>query len=281
MANAKVSKKIQELIKTATPKQKAILVVMNYTDKKQLREKPLLTDEEVESIKDSLTPDEAREYNKWICCYNVYAEIAPIIGLAIAQYKEQAQEVCGYLRIAESYSQEKNHLNAIFESLKEAKSKTALSAFGEALSTLRFQYSELKRDEEGYIEIDTTNLFTHIRQMIKQMGWAMMALKSFIIALDDWTKRHKSKKLMPPVLVEALDDIKIDSAIDIPPTYSRRLLKDRIRRAEKRGETYTPTAAELNKALFPCYEEMPEDKEFITMWSNRIAKTENSLNNGK
>lgn len=281
MANAKVSKKIQELIKTATPKQKAIMVCRDWIDRNQIQQEPLLTEEEARAIIGSITPDEAIEYNKWIRVYKVYTEVAPIIGLAIAQYREQAEEIVGYLRVLDSYAQEENHLNTIFKSLKEAKSKTALSAFGEALSTLRFQYSELKRNEEGYIEIDTTNLFTHIRQMIKQMGWAMMALKSFIIALDEWTKRHKSKKLMPSVLVEALDDIRTDSAIDVPPIYSRRLLKDRIKRAEKRGETYTPTAAELNKALFPCYEEMPEDKKFITMWSNRIAKIENSLKNGK
>lgn len=281
MANAKVSKKIQELIKTATPKQKAIMVCRDWIDRNQMQQEPLLTEEEARAIIESITPDEAIEYNKWIRVYKVYTEVAPIIGLAIAQYREQAEEIVGYLRVLESYAQEENHLNAIFESLKEAKSKTALSAFGEALSTLRFQYSELKRDEEGYIEIDTEKLYSLINDKIKQIYWAMMALKSFIIALDDWTDKRKGKKLLPPILSGLLDDIKADTIINVPPTYSRRLLKDRIKRAEKRGETYTPTAAELNKALFPCYEEMPEDKKFITMWSNRIAKIENSLKNGK
>lgn len=271
MRKSQLSKKIQEVIKTATPKQKAILVVMNYTDKKQLREEPLLTDEEVESVKDSLTPDEAREYNRWIGCYNVYAEIAPIIGLAIAQYKEQAQEVGGYLRIAESYSQEENHLNTIFSELKETGNKTALSALSTSLSHLRFKFAELKRDEEGYIEIDTTNLFTHIRQMIKQMGWAIMALKAFIVAIDEWTKSHKSKKLMPPVLVDALDDIRTDSAIDIPPTYSRKYLKEKI------AKGYEPTIAEQEKAIFPCYEEMPLDENFLDIWRKRLVKIENSI----
>lgn len=72
MATPKVSKRVQEIIKTATPKQKAILVTLDWTDKNQLRQEPLLTDEEVKAVIDSLTPEEGREYNKWIRCYNVY-----------------------------------------------------------------------------------------------------------------------------------------------------------------------------------------------------------------
>lgn len=282
MANAKISKKIQELIKTATPKQKAIIVCRDWVDKNQIQETPLLTEEEAKAIIDSLTPEEGKEYNKWIRAYNVYAEVAPIIGLAIAQYREQAEEIVGYLRVLESYAQEENHLNMIYEAIKDSKSKTALSTFDAAIKNLRFQYAgKTTRDEEGYIEIETESLYSLIREKIKQMGWAMMALKAFIISLDEWTDKHKSKKLLPPTLSGLLDDIKADTIINVPSTYSRRLLKDRIRQAEKRGETYTPTIAEQKKAIFPCYEEMPEDKEFIEMWSNRIAQIENSLKNGK
>lgn len=280
MDNTKISKKIQELIKTATPKQKAIIVCRDWVDRNQIRQEPLLTQEEARAIIESLTPEEVKEYNKWIRAYNVYAEVAPIIGLAIAQYREQAEEIVGHLRVLESYEQEENHLNIIFEALKDS-NKTALSAFGEALSTLRFQYSELKRDEDGYIEIDTKKLYSLIKGKIKQMGWAMMALKAFVIALDEWTDNHKSRKLLPPTLSGLLDEIKADTIINIPSAYSRRILNDRIRQAEKRGETYTPTIAEQKKAIFPCYEEMPKDEQFIMMWRNKIAQIENSFKNGK
>lgn len=50
MANAKVSKKIQELIKTATPKQKAIMVCRDWLDRNQMQQEPLLTEEEARAI---------------------------------------------------------------------------------------------------------------------------------------------------------------------------------------------------------------------------------------
>lgn len=274
MATPKISKRVQELIKTATPKQKAILVTLDWTDKNQLRQEPLLTDEEVKAVIDSLSPDEGREYNKWIRCYNVYREIAPIIGLAIAQYREQAEEIVGYLQVLESYSQEENHLNTIYEALKATGSKTALSAFDSALSHLHFKFSDLSRDEEGYIEISTDKLLSVVRERVKSIGWAYKALKAFIVALDEWTAKRKSKKLMPPVLANNLDAIREDTAINVAPTYSRKFLKERIAKGHK------PTIAEEKRALFPCYEDIPVDEEFLTMWRNKINNVENSLKNG-
>lgn len=281
MANQRISKKIQELIKTATPKQKAIIVSKDWTDMRQVRQEPLLTEEEVTAIRDSIkTPEEAKEYNKWITCYNVYADVIPLIGLALAQYREQAEEIVGYLRVLESYEQEENHLNSIFEALKESNSKKALSAFDSSLKNLRFQYAELKRDEEGYIEIDTSNLFSIVQDKVRAISFACMALKAFIIAVDNWTNKHKSRKLMPPTLYENMDAVKSDTLINVVPSYSRRFLKDKIAQAEKRGETYTPTISEKKKAIFPCYDEMPIDKEYIDMWTRKMNNIEASLKNG-
>lgn len=280
MINPKLSKKVEELIKTATPKQKAILVVTDWTDRQKVRKEPLLTENEVRAIQNSLTPQEGKEYNKWIRCYNVYAEIAPIIGLAIAQYREQAEEIVGYLRTIEAYEQEENHLNTIYEALKDSKSKTALSAFDKSLKVLRFQFAELTRDEEGYIEINREKLFEIVRAKIKSMGFAYTCLKAFIIAIDKWTDKHKSKKLMPPALSAPLDEIRTDTAINVAPSYSRKYLKDRIAQAQRRGETYTPSVSESKKAIFPCYDDVPSDTEFIEIWTNKLNSIENSLKNG-
>lgn len=60
MATPKVSKRVQEIIKTASPKQKAILVTLDWTDKNQLRQEPLLTDEEARAVINSLSPEEGK-----------------------------------------------------------------------------------------------------------------------------------------------------------------------------------------------------------------------------
>lgn len=274
---ATISKKIQELIKTATPKQKAILLCRDWTDRNKVREEPLLTEDEAKAIVNSITPEEAKEYNKWIRCYNVYVEVIPMIGLALAQYREQAEEIVGYLRVLESYGQEENHLNMIYESIKDSKSKTALSEFDKALKCLHFRYSvkNIIRDEEGYIEIDTDSLYKIIKEKIKAIGFAYAALKAFVIALEDWTEKRKAKKLMPPTLSEDLDALKGDYLIDVAPSYSRKFLKDRIAKGHK------PTITEQKKALFPCYDDVPRDEEFITLWTNKIESIENSLKNAK
>lgn len=277
MATKGISKKIADLIKTATPKQKAIIVVRDWVDKQTIREEPLLTDEEAEAIRDSLTPEEGKEYNKWIRAYDIYADLAPVIGLAIAQYREQAEEIVGYIQVLESYTQEENHLNTIFEELKEAKSEKALNAFGKALDNLSFGLkAELKRDEEGYIEIDTENLFRSIKEMIKRLGFAYSCLKAFIVALDEWTDKRKSKKLMPPSLANSIDAIKSDTAINVAPTYSRKFLK------ERQAKGIPTTIAEQKKAIFPCYEDIPIDEEFLNMWRDKIDDTERIFTrNGK
>ncbi len=275
MATPKVSKKIQEMIKTATPKQKAILVTRDWTDKNKLREEPLLTEEEVKAIINSLSPEEGREFNKWIRYYNVYVDIAPLMGLAISQYREQAEEIVGYLRLLESYAQEENHLNTIFETLKESANETALAAFDTALKSLHFKFTRLQRDEDGYINLEEETILNAVREKVKGMGFSYGCLKAFIIAVDEWTTKHKSKKLMPVSLAENMDDIRNDNSINIAPTYSRKFLKERIAKGLK------PTIAEEKKALFPCYDDIPIMEEYVGLWKERLDSVNNSLKNAR
>lgn len=268
-----VSNKIKELLSTTTPKQKAILVCRDWTDRQQVNKDPLLTEEEVEAIIDSLDTIERREFNKWTLYYNTYANVAPVIGLAIAQYRERAEEIVGYIRMIEGYTQEENHLNMIYDSIKNLNNEEALSAFNSALKTLNFKLSELKRDEEGYIEIDTDSIYSIIRDRLKGLTYAFITLKAFIIALDNWTEKKKSKKLMPPILAEILEDIRKDTIIEVPTGYSRKLLK------EKKDKGLKITPLDEKKALFPIYEEIPIDEDFIELWTNKITNIQKTLSN--
>lgn len=268
-----VSNKIKELLSTTTPKQKAILVCRDWTDRQQVNKDPLLTEEEVEAIIDSLDTIERREFNKWTLYYNTYANVAPVIGLAIAQYRERAEEIVGYIRMIEGYTQEENHLNMIYDSIKNLNNEEALSAFNSALKTLNFKLSELKRDEEGYIEIDTDTIYSIIRDRLKGLTYAFITLKAFIIALDNWTEKKKSKKLMPPILAEILEDIRKDTIIEVPTGYSRKLLK------EKKNKGLKITPLDEKKALFPIYEEIPIDEDFIELWTNKITNIQKTLSN--
>lgn len=115
-----LSKQIADLIKEGTPKQKAVLVCRDFTDRNTNDLKPLLTKAEAEAIKDSLkTNEERKEFNKWIAVYNTYTRIASTFGLVYAEYKSNANALLIYIRQWEDYSRQESHLNYILDELKD------------------------------------------------------------------------------------------------------------------------------------------------------------------
>lgn len=265
-----LNKKVQELISTATTKQKAVVLCRDVIDQNTRHETPLLTDEEARAIRDSVPPTEAKEFNKWIRCYNVYADLAPIAGLALSEYRERANDVVGYLNIAETLEQEENHLNAIFEDLKETGSQKALTAFGKSLESMKFHFADLERDEEGYIRINTDKVLELAREKMKEAVTSLSCLKAFIEALDEWTDRRKSKKFMPQPLLDSIEGVRTDTAIVVAPPYSAKVLQKKIEQG------HVPTIAESKKAIFPYYAQYPSDEMFLDLWRDKIKFVEDN-----
>lgn len=271
MKKTNISKRIQGLLSTATPKQKAILICLENFDKPKTGEDPTITDEEVEALKDSVKdPGERRILAKWVNYYYVYSSIAPFFGLAFAEFRSQANDVIANLLLVDSYKQEENHLNTILQELKDD-SPEAVEAFMRAFKYMDFKLAKGKVTSDGYIQIDASGYLYKAQVGLDQVRVTLSSLKSIILALEEWTRRKKCRAIMPPSLISAIEYAKEDYSLEEIPNYSRKLLHEK----EKRGEPIS--ASEKKYAIFPYYDEIEPDQHFIETTRERIEQYENLI----
>lgn len=265
MSKKNLSKRVLELLVTATPKQKALLVCKDWTDKHYIDKEPLLTEDEATALRDSLKSNEEKtEYNKWIGVYNTYRELTPLFGLVYKEYQAVAERMLGYLKKWEAYDNEENHLITIFEGIKELKDKKAEEAYLASLSYLSFPDAKLIIAEDGYPEIDTTELYERIQEEAKDVYKFYSVAKAMVIVVEEYTKKTRSKDFRPFVMIASIDYIKEDYAQRVAPRYSRKLLK------EKQEKGMRVTKDEIRRAVYPSYEEIEPSQEFLEIFREKL-----------
>ncbi len=264
-----LSTKLAEILSNGTAKQKALLVCRNWTDMNARGAEPLLTEAEVRKVTKSLKDDEEkREYNKWIDTYNVYNRLMTLCGLVYREYQALAERVLGYLRVWEDYDNQENNLNRIYEQLISEGTDKQKEAFASTLKTLSVPYGEITQDKEGYVEITREPLLERIHDEVKEMVVAYSGSKAFVIAVEEWTKRRRCKMFMPDTMADALENIKSDYALWVAPKYSRaQLLK-----LQEQGHKITKEEARV--AVFPSYEEIETNEEFLELFREKIRNIE-------
>ena len=260
-----LSKRVQEVLTTATPKQKAQLICKQWLDPNTQGSKPLLSDEEAIAIRDSFKTDEERkEYNKWIRVYHVYSDLTPYLGLVYKEYIGEAEKMLGLLRVWEAYESEENHLNAILQELIDANDKEGIEAFKRAASHLTFTDAKLVWTEDGYVEIDVTRLYDKIQERLKTVWQSYEAAKAIVLVTDKYTKRTHSSAFRTELLVVAIDQIKEDYALRVAPCYSRSLLQ------RKKEKGLTITKEEERKAVYPYFEEVNPPQRLIDFFTDQL-----------
>lgn len=265
MSKKNLSKQIQEILTTATPKQKAQLICNQCRDMDLQGNSPLLTEKEATAIKDSLkTNEEIKEYNKWVSVYNVYCELTPYLGLVYKEYMGEAEKTLGLLRVWKTYKSEENHLNAILQELIDTNNKAGVEAFRRAASYLTFMDAKLLWTEDGYIEIDVTRLYDKIKENLKTVWQSYEAAKAIVLVTDKYTKRTHSSAFRTGLLVTAIDQIKEDYSLRVAPCYSRKLLKKRIDKGQHVSE------AEIKKAVYPYFEEVTPPQKLIDFFTEQL-----------
>lgn len=265
MIKKNLSKRVQELLTTATPKQKAQLVCKQWRDPNSAGDTPLLTEEETIALRDSLkTEEECKEYNKWIDIYNVYNELTPFLGLVYKEYQGEAEKMLGLLRVWECYENEENHLNTILQELIDTNNKKAVEAFKRAASYLSFTDAKLVWTEDGYIEIDVSPLYKKIQERLKTVWQSYEAAKAIVLVTDKFTKRTHSSAFRTSLLVTAIDQIKADYSLRVAPCYSRKLLQERLDKGQKISK------AEKRKAVYPYFDEVEPSQKLIDFFTEQI-----------
>lgn len=267
MNSKSISKRVQELITTATPKKKALLVCKEWMDNNTLSQEPLLTNDEVTAIQESLKTDkEKREYNKWINVYNIYCALTPLFGLVYKEYQGEAEKVLGYLRQWEAYNQEENHLNAIYQELLDHGDEGAIEAFNRSLSYLTFVDAKLKRDKDGYIEIDVAKLYGKIKERLKTVWTSYEAAKAIVLVTDKYTKHTHSSAFRTEPMLAAIENIKGDYAQRIAPKYSRKLLQERI----DKGQVVSQD--DIERAVYPYFDEIKVREDYLMLFADRLSE---------
>ena len=265
MSKKSLSKRVQELISTATPRQKALLVCKGWTDAHLGDRKPLLTEEETIALRDSLKSNEEKtEYNKWIGVYNTYRELAPVFGIVYKEYQTAAERMLGYLKKWEAYDNEENHLITIYEELKSLNDKETLDAYFKALSYLSFPDAKLIIAEDGYPEIDITKLYERIQEEAKEVYSHYAIAKAMVIVVEEYTKKTRSKDFRPDIMIESIDYIKEDYSQRVAPRYSRKLLN------EKKEKGIRLSKDEVRRAVYPSYEEITPSEEYLDIFRGKL-----------
>ena len=267
------SKELKEILSTGTPKQKALIICRDRTDKLINSQNPLLTETEVNAIKNSLKGDEdKKEFNKWIKYFNVYVEIAPFLGLLRAEYRMNAHALLVYIRQWEEYKRQATNLNIILDRLIEHKNEEGIKSFYESVKNISLPGASLIVNKDGYISVDIgadtpedkTKLYGKMVFGRTLTIKFLSDLKAFVVALEEWTEKTRSELFIPPVVMDALEQAKEDYAIHIGAEYSEARLNSRIASGKK------ITTAERLQSLFPDYNAVQYDKEAHQNYKERI-----------
>lgn len=262
---SKISKAVEELIRTGTIKEKARVICIEAIDRETIDLEPNITKDEVMAIKESVyTIRGVNEFDRWIGIYHNYAGMMHLFGLVFKEYETEAERMLGYLRMWEAYTQEEEHLNTIYQDLVDSGDEDALETLAQSLKHINISGGKLRRDKDGYIEISIDSLYTKIEKQRRAIEGKYANAKAIVMAIDTYARRTGSKGFQPTMMRDSIKDIKGDYAIRVSPRYSRALL------LEKESKGMSISEEERRRAVFPCYEEIAPSKETIAYFRKRI-----------
>lgn len=266
MNRADIKKELQEILESGTPKEKARLVCRRVRVLSQMDKAPIVTPEEVQAIKDTITTqEEQEEYNKWIAIHSVYTKLAPTFGLVLNSYEAELHIMIGYLNILEAYRQEQDHLNIIYQGLLDAGDEQAIATFRDKVKRLSFinEYAEVElTDTEVRINVD--NLYKVIKSREEGLRCSYELAKALVIETENFKKRTSSADFVLEAIEVGIKTIKRNPYIDDLPAYDRRRLQDRIDKGQK------VVAEDRKRAVLPYYEEIEPSKTERTYFKNMI-----------
>lgn len=268
MASRK-SGRLAEILKNATPKQKAILVCLENEDATYTRTKPLLSDDEAEAIRRSVADDdkEREEFNKWIHYYRVFVEFVPLLLGAQMEYKYRAAETLVYFQQWEDIVQEEVHLNTILETLKESGNEEIVQKYRDSLKYCYYDGAKLTFDKDGYVYLDIFqkgDLYDYTLFAVNRATQGLISLKSILEPFLRWIKEKDNTDIMPKALKDMIDDCLKDYVEKLNGRYSLK----RLREKEAHGELITDI--DRKRGIFPYYQSVEEDPELVAMWERKI-----------
>lgn len=264
-----IRKSLKDILKTASAREKAIMVCHGYDDKIINQQETSYTQEEVNAIISSITPEQDMEYNHLVSCYMAYRELASIFGLVNGEFTSILENTLGLLKIWEAYKQEENHLNSIIQAIRDESGKQASDIANTVISRMAIKKAHISINEEGYAVIsifEENGLYEEITGNIEPMHKVFSVLKALIIAIDEFTTKNCSEFMMPKPLRNSIRKIKDEAYFGLPLNYSRKYLKEKEDRGERISET------ERREAILPYYDEIEPDSVYLPIWRDKVKE---------
>lgn len=239
-----------------TPKQKAALAALGYTDKTKIDKPPIITIKEIDTMLDCMSDEQLVEYNHWVLCYEILASVAPYLGLLYSEYKATANQL---LLLLEKWnaSEEAKALADALRKIARAYNLPAIEA--EADRITRNAAAKIKYDRLTWKNI------LRLRDTTEQR---LETVKGAIIAIQEWVKAKDCKELVPPIIDETIKDTKTDLALQVSRRYSRVELK------RKMAQGVIITHEDTKRAIFPNYAEVEGSKFFHDAVTRRFKELE-------
>jgi len=263
---------IEDIILNASPKQKAIVNALGYTDRRLFGMVQAISTEDYYRIVDSIPENskDFKEYMKWVRAYVVIYKVYNLFDGLYNGVFSYIHAVETYLYSLDGVEEEENHLNQIYEDMSRSGNEEGIKTLEETLSKLPFRFSALTRtDEQTYrIRPDHAIICTY-RDAINRLDANIGLLKALIVAIEKWLRRKGIKAISPRLLLEKIERVK---------EYSYTPILARYREKEITGLLDRGLYVWKNRriaGIIQDYEDIPLEESFVTGWDERIKEIEN------
>lgn len=262
------SKKLQEVLTSGTPKQKAALVCASL-DAERENGKPTLTESEVRAIYNSLKdPKDGKEFNKWLKVRERILDTLPMVIMQAYETQAAANDLLAYIKTWEAYNREIDHINALCMFVEDEAPKKLLQPFKEKIQRLIFTHAKVEVAADGYFTLNIDGegkLYDIILYKASICEEKLSFLKAIITAFEEWVERKKAKVFVPRLYEQEVSKAKQDLGEKIAPYYS----KHKLNELRKKGYEITP--AEEKRAVFPDFDEVEIYKEYYDLTIDRLT----------
>jgi len=259
---------LTEILKSGTPKQKALLIIENE-EASVTQSGAFLTESEVKSIFNATrkNEDEFRELQRWLSIAEKYQiNRFRIYGLQenVKKLSARFASVCQLWELAEQQAEFCNVLLGLIDDTEGGKGIRTVSRKGDVeryiyqncRSWSRFAPIRRKKDESGKelreVEVNTEHILSLLGDIVEAYKCSLGVAKSLVIASDSFVKKYHATAFIPGDVKDSLQYLK-DTRYEVPEIYRR---DSYLKLKEAKGEDDRGVKYRAKYALLPAWDEV-------------------------
>lgn len=258
----------KEILKSGTPKQKALLIIENE-EASVMQRGAFLTDSEIKSILDATrkNEDEYRELQRWLSIAEKYSiNRFRIYGLQ-ENIKKLSARFAYYCQVWELAEQQAEFCNTLLGLINDTDGGKGIRAVTHKADVESYIYQNCrswskyvsirrKRDKDGKqlreVEVDTEHLLSLLSDIAEIYKSSLGVAKALVIASDSFIKKYNAKAFIPGDVKDSLQYLR-SPRLEVPEIYRRDSF---LKLLEAKGEQDREVQFRAKYALLPAWEEV-------------------------